>query len=572
MRRIFSKRKIGTNKGVPVSSASLPNESRSSITPPTGSNLRTMGSKQDALKLMEKSQILESFSQELKNAFSEIMRFHQVEDGHIFVQEGAPIDNFLIIQEGVLGRYKTGLGEEHLSGDTLRESVKTDAVWVDTVEGVGRVTGFFQNLTDDSSPAYATIVAKGPGEVWSVKGTDMRELVKSNGSFGLELLGYAAQRLRVESKITRGLLKKFNAGSSACTANGKLLKVICYDTSSWVSVGFRPALEEFNKSIKDEELEIRMDFTEERLSAQSAAYATGYDAICTFVNDTASADIIQTLSLLGVKMIAQRAAGFDRIDTNAARAFGITVARVPEYSPYAVAEFGISLLMAVNRKITRASNRVKMSNFALDEGLMGMDIHGKTISVMGTGKIGCILCNIILGFGAKLLCNDVFENEAVKAAGGVYVSKDEVYEKSDIIFLMMPLLPTTKHTINEETISKCKHGVIIINTSRGGLIDTKALLQGLQSGIISGVGMDVYENEEDYFFQDWSARNIPDPDLVALLGNHKVVLTAHQSFFTKEAVDKIISTTLENLRDFAAGKTGLDHPNNCIPIPKQGRS
>jgi len=196
---------------------------------------------------------------------------------------------------------------------------------------------------------------------------------------------------------------------------------------------------------------------------------------------------------------------------------------------------------------------------------MGMDIHGKTVGVMGTGKIGQILIDIVLGFGANIICYDVYESDDVKQKGGKYVSKEEIYKNSDVIFLMMPLLKPTYHTIDKEAIKQMKPGVFIINTSRGGLVDTKALLKGLQSGIIGGVGMDVYEHEQMYFFQDWSARNIQDPDLVALLGETNVVLTAHQAFFTKEAIDKIISTTLQNLKDFKNGETGLSHPNNCIP-------
>jgi D-lactate dehydrogenase len=182
------------------------------------------------------------------------------------------------------------------------------------------------------------------------------------------------------------------------------------------------------------------------------------------------------------------------------------------------------------------------------------------------GKIGQILCNILAGFGANLICYDVFENDAVKKLGGVYVSKDEIMARSDVLFLMMPLLPQTYHTINEASLEKLKKGVILINTSRGGLVDTKALLQGLQTGVIGSVGMDVYENEQAYFFQDWSARNVQDPDLVALLGLNSVVLTAHQAFFTQEAVDKIVSTTIGNLHDFKKGLTGQAHPMNCVPV------
>lgn len=205
------------------------------------------------------------------------------------------------------------------------------------------------------------------------------------------------------------------------------------------------------------------------------------------------------------------------------------------------------------------------ANFTLDAGLMGMDIHDKVVGVMGTGKIGQIMCDIMLGFGVKLLCYDVYENQAIKDKGGEYVSKDEIYARSDILMLAMPLIKPTYHTINKETLTKLKRGVIIINTSRGGLVDTKSLLEGLKSGVIGGVGMDVYENESEYFFQDWSARHMEDEDLMSLLGNNNVVLTAHQAFFTKEAVHQIVSTTLSNLVDYSSGKTGLGHPNNCIP-------
>jgi D-lactate dehydrogenase len=188
--------------------------------------------------------------------------------------------------------------------------------------------------------------------------------------------------------------------------------------------------------------------------------------------------------------------------------YGISVARVPAYSPYAVAEHAIALLMSVNRRIPAASVRVKMSNFTLESSLLGMDIHGKSVGVMGTGKIGQILCRIIKGFGASLLAYDVFESAEVKDMGGKYVSKEEIYKNCDVIFLMMPLLPSTTHIINASVLPLLKKGVILINTSRGGLVDTSALVSGLQSGIIGGCGLDVYENEGDYFFQDWSGKPV----------------------------------------------------------------
>jgi D-lactate dehydrogenase len=226
-----------------------------------------------------------------------------------------------------------------------------------------------------------------------------------------------------------------------------------------------------------------------------------------------------------------------------------------------VAEHAIALLMSVNRRITQASIKVKMGDFTLDSSLLGRDIHGKNVGIMGTGKIGQILCRIITGFGANLLAYDVFEADAVKEMGGKYVSQEEIYKTCDVIFLMMPLLPATKHTINEKVLPLLKKGVILINTSRGGLIDTSALVTGLQSGIIGGCGLDVYENEGDYFFQDWSGDAIEDPMLVSLMGNNKVVMTAHQAFFTREAIDKIVSTTIENLSNYSSGLRGEELPN-----------
>eukprot|EP00956_Cyclotella_meneghiniana_P023346 scaffold45368_cov68-Cyclotella_meneghiniana.AAC.5 len=322
---------------------------------------------------------------------------------------------------------------------------------------------------------------------------------------------------------------------------------------SWVRENFEPQVEAFNKS--NDFAVIKMDYTADRLDINSASYAVGYDAVCLFVNDTASADVLQILSMGGVGLIAMRCAGF-------AKTFGMNVARVPAYSPYAVAEHAIALLMSINRKTHAANTRVKMANFTLDSGLLGMDIYGKNVGVMGTGKIGQILCGIVKGFGANLFAYDVFEADCVKEMGGKYVSQEEIYKTCDVIFLMMPLLPATKHTINKDVLPLLKKGVIIINTSRGGLIETSALLDGIQSGIIGGAGIDVYENEGDYFFQDWSAKNIDDPVLVALLGSNKVVMTAHQAFFTREAIDKIVGTTIENIQEFSEGKRGKDLTNS----------
>jgi len=370
--------------------------------------------------------------------------------------------------------------------------------------------------------------------------------------------------LRTTTKLVRAVVTKHPVDhhEDAVATNKKVIKVLCYDTTSWVQENFDPQLNAFNENGKD--CKVQMDYTQDRLSVKTAKFAAGYDAVCLFVNDTADKEALLILSMGGVKMIAMRCAGFDRVDTKVAKSLGISIARVPAYSPYAVAEHAIALLMSVNRRITVASTRVKMADFTLDSSLLGFDIHGKTVGVMGTGKIGQILCRIITGFGANLLAYDVFESDAVKAMGGTYVTQEEIYKNCDVIFLMMPLLPATKHTINATVLPKLKKGVILINTSRGALVDTSALLTGLQSGIIGGCGLDVYENEGDYFFQDWSGKAIEDNTLSTLLGNNRVVMTAHQAFFTREAIDKIVSTTIENLNNFSSGMRGRDLPNSVL--------
>jgi D-lactate dehydrogenase len=503
------------------------------------------------------------------------------ETGHVFVEEGQKMSQILIVEEGKLVRTKLSLTEDEIQKTSVKELSRSltlvdNSVTVDYVEGRGRVVGLLHTFKADGSDAFATIsVASDTAKIWLLDADDFRNVISTVPQHCLDVLAALARELREGSKSLRGLMKQVknvsnNAGDDAASKN--VFKVMCYDTTSWVSDGFKPAITLFNEQQQiehgDDAVVVDMHYTTERLSEESATYAAGYDAVCLFVNDSASEQIIRTLSLLNVKMIAMRCAGFDRVDARAARAYGLTVARVPAYSPYAVAEMAVALLMSVNRKIARADARIKMANFSLDSGLMGIDIYNKNVGIMGTGKIGQILCKIMRGFGAKVQCYDVYQSQDVIDMGCTYVTKDEIFATSDVLFLMMPLLEPTYHTINETTIQQLKKGVLLINTSRGGLIDTKALLKGIKDGIVSGVGMDVYEYEQAYFFQDWSAKNIQDEDLLSLIAENNVVLTAHQAFFTKEAVASIIDTTLHNLADYHYGKRGDKHPNNCLPPSK----
>lgn len=493
-------------------------------------------------------------------------------DGHVFVEEGSDITFFLIIESGTLARTKFHVEPELL--DHVQSSIRTldhrertaalsqHSVTIDTIQGCGHVTGLLHNF-EDGATAYATVSARGTVKVWLVPGQDFRDILLEHGEFAWQLMVAMTRELRkgrhamqAVKKQMRRLEQTGNLGEqeqqdqSSSSIRSPMLKVLCYDAAAWVSTAFTKALEDFNQNQPPGDVHLLMNYTTERLHEKSATYAAGYDAVCTFVDDTVNADVIHTLRLVGVRMIAQRGHGLDRIDTLAARAHGVTVACVPKYSPHAVAEMAMTLLLGVNRKLTKASNRVKMANFTLDEGLMGFDLYQKPIGVLGTGDIGKILCRILVGFGVQLLCHDLVESDAVKEMGGIYLPLNEFYAQADVIFIMITLSRDTYHFINFDTLKQLKRGVILINTSRGALVDTKALLDGLRRGIIGGVGMDVYESEETYFFRDWSARHIKDPDLAALLGHHNVLLTAHQAFFTEETVDKIVHATIDNLKAF----------------------
>lgn len=241
-----------------------------------------------------------------------------------------------------------------------------------------------------------------------------------------------------------------------------------------------------------------------------------------------------------------RCAGFNNVDLIAAQELGLTVLRVPAYSPYATAEHAIGLMMMLNRKLHRAYNRVREGNFALD-GLLGFDMHGKTVGVIGTGKIGSIACRILHGFGCRVLAHDVVENKLVRELGGAYVSMNELLSTSDIITLHAPLTPATRHLIDDSAIARMKPGVMLINTSRGALVDTRAVIGGLKSGRIGALGLDVYEEEADLFFEDLSSMVIHDDVFARLQTFPNVVITGHQAFFTAEALRAIADTTLDNL-------------------------
>ncbi len=294
-------------------------------------------------------------------------------------------------------------------------------------------------------------------------------------------------------------------------------------------------------------------FFEARLNEQTVKLAAGCEAICAFVNDRLDAGIIRSLKEIGIKIIAQRCAGFNNVDIAAAHENGITVVRVPAYSPHAVAEHALALLMTLNRKTHKAYNRVREGNFSLDR-LTGFDLYGKTVGIVGTGKIGQCFAHIMYGLGCKVLAFDLIANKKMESLGVQYLPLLELLQQSDIISLHCPLNEQTKHLINEDTLRSMKDGAMLINTSRGALIDTKAVITSLKNGKLGYLGIDVYELEEKLFFHDLSESVITDDMLVRLLGFPNVLITSHQGFLTDEALTQIAQITLQNITDFAAQK------------------
>ena len=287
------------------------------------------------------------------------------------------------------------------------------------------------------------------------------------------------------------------------------------------------------------------------LNANNVALAKGSDAVCIFVNDTADAETIRQLADLGVKLIALRCAGFNNVDLKAAARYGIPVVRVPAYSPHAVAEHAVALMLSLNRKVHRAYWRTRDGNFSL-HGLLGFDMYGKTAGIVGTGKIARELIRILKGFGMEVLANDLYPDQEYAAEAGIaYVSLDELYSRSDIISLHCPLTDQTRYMIGDVAISHMKPGVILINTGRGQLIHTEALIDGLKEKKIGAAGLDVYEEEAAYFYEDTSDRIMDDDVLARLLSFNNVIVTSHQGFFTHEALDNIAHTTMQNISDFA---------------------
>ena len=323
------------------------------------------------------------------------------------------------------------------------------------------------------------------------------------------------------------------------------VKIAFFDAKPYDEKSFNAVNKEFNFNI---------EYYSERLSIKNVPLAKGADAVCIFVNAECDAKVVEELHKQGVKLIALRCAGFNNVDLKKAKEVGIKVVRVPAYSPHGVAEYAVTLMLCLNRKTYRAVNRTREGNFSLN-GLLGFDMYQKTAGIIGTGKIAKELIKILRGFGMNILAYDVYPDYKFAEEHQVkYVTLDELYAQSDIISLHCPLLDSTKFLINHDSIAKMKKGVMIINTGRGKLIHTNDLIEGLKEKKVGSAGLDVYEEEGDYFYEDRSDKMIDDDILARLLVMPNVIVTSHQAFFTKEALHNIAETTLGNIKEFAEGK------------------
>ena len=336
------------------------------------------------------------------------------------------------------------------------------------------------------------------------------------------------------------------------------MRTACFSTRPYEREAFDAALSESGAGSHE------FVYLEPRLTAATAALANGCDAACLFVNDRADAPALERLAGAGVRLVALRSAGFNHVDLAAAERLGLTVARVPAYSPHAVAEHAVTLLLALVRRLPRAVARVRDGNFSLD-GLVGFDLHGKTVGVVGTGEIGTVFARIMTGFGCRVLAFDPVESDACRELGVAYVPLDALLAESHVVALHCPLTPATHHLLDDAAFARMRPGVVVVNTSRGAVIHTRAAISALKAGRLGGLGLDVYEGEAELFFADRSAEVIRDDVFARLLTFPNVVVTGHQAFLTREALAAIARTTLGNLTAFASGGGTLHR----VPAPAQ---
>ena len=474
----------------------------------------------DPIKILQTVELLSNLKPDALEMLGRQMTRIRVSAGEILCREGEVGDRMFVVESGELA--------------VLKQAGNAGPMQVNTI-GPGALAGEMSLL--GRVKRSATLKALTDSQVLVLAFDDFQAVVDAQPALARALLTNVSRNLRRSTSVVAKLMAR---------DYDQRFKIGFFDSKHYMTDVFT----ERNAN------RFAIHFHEARLSSSTVALAAGCNAVCVFVNDTVDRPVIEELAEMGVALIALRCAGFNNVELDAAIERGVSVVRVPAYSPHAVAEHAVALMLALNRKIHRASNRVRENNFSLD-GLVGFNMQGRTVGVVGTGQIGVCAANILLGFGCRILAYDVAPNPALANRADVtYVGLPQLFAESDIISLHAPLLPATHHMVNAAAIDKMKTGVMLINTSRGGLIDTATLLDGLKARKIGYAGLDVYEEESAYFFEDFSDDILTDDTLARLLTFPNVLVTSHQAFLTREALHNIADTTLASIDEFAAGKRG----------------
>jgi D-lactate dehydrogenase len=434
--------------------------------------------------------------------------------GQVLFSEGDPGDFVFVVRTGAMDAFTRADGDLRLYMRTL---------------GPGELGGLTSITLNQ--PRSATLIAARPTRLITIAKQDMQDLLNRHPDLSKSLIASLSAKVRGKTRRIASLMAPQDATR---------FRVAVYDAKPYEQRALEAHLGE----------DVRCTWLAPRLDVHTAELAFGHTAVCAFVNDDLSRPTLERLSSLGVGLVALRCAGFNNVDVEAAKELGLVISRVPAYSPHAVAEHAVALLLTLNRKTHRAYNRVKEGNFSL-VGLVGSDLYGQTAGVVGFGKIGQCAARIFRGFGMRVLAYDPKLPPDVDAEP---CDLNTLLTSSDVVSLHCPLMPETHHLINAERLAQMKTGAVLINTSRGGLIDTRALIDALKSGKLHGAGLDVYEEESDYFFEDRSSGIISDDQLARLMTFNNVLVTSHQGFLTHQALDNIATTTLESIRCFAAGK------------------
>lgn len=473
--------------------------------------------------------LFEDCAPETLEALADVAEPRTLAPGETLFTEGDPGDYMFAVRSGQLAVHK-----RTAAGASIHLRVMT----------AGDVGGLTSMTTD--KPRSATLSALGEVELVTVPRAAFQRCLRGRPDLAESVIRFLASKVRGKTEHLATLLSDVGPGGTPVA----VFDAKRYDERSFTGL---------------ETPDLGFSFFEPRLSRQTAALAAGHPVVCAFVNDDLSADVLRALAGHGVGLVALRCAGFNNVDVEAAAELGIGVVRVPAYSPHAVAEHAAALLLALNRKTHRAYNRVREGNFSL-AGLEGVDLHGRTAGVVGAGKIGRCFVEIMRGFGMEVLVYDAYPDpEYAARVGARYCALDELLARSDVVSLHAPLTPETYHLIDAARVARMKRGVMLINTSRGGLVDARALIDGLKSGHIGAAGLDVYEEESEYFFEDRSDRVITDDLLARLMTFNNVLITSHQAFLTAEALGNIASTTVENIREWLAGKRGPELENAVLP-------